>query len=226
MHGRSNYVKESGNISTHLVSFNFPDYDLHSRNKVTEKTTFGTIQEILPVLYMLKKIVVDGKIDTVDLYGFSAGGGAVVNALAILNSDRYQKEVGAIGITTADRKKILHALQRGHIILNCPLKTLSEIMALRGRTHEFAVFERRYKANGFTPVDALRGLDGLALKVLLHFQKPDEILSNRDDNIFVQNLRRYNAKGKTTVVIGSDGGHVSFHKSLWKRYPSFIAEKR
>ena len=67
------------------------------------------------------------------------------------------------------------------------------------------------------PIDTVLLISGMKLNILLHFQNPDEIIGNRDDSLFIDLLRKAN-KGTTTVVIGNDGGHNSFHTSLWNQY--------
>lgn len=56
-----------------LVSFNFPDYGKRSGFLDPKQTSFGTIEEILPALYVLKQTVIDKGFKKVCLYGFSAG---------------------------------------------------------------------------------------------------------------------------------------------------------
>jgi hypothetical protein len=212
-------------IPNHLVSFNFPDYNLKPQSRDPNTTAFGTIQEILPAMYVLKKVVVDGGAKRVDLYGFSAGGGALVNVIAVLNSNRYDKEISDLGISNTDRKLILSAIQNGYIVLDCPLKSIEEIIASRGHTQELDVFQKRYHDNGFEPIESLKNLDNLPLKVLVHFQCNDVALSNRDDNLYISRLRQYNRKGITLAVKGNDGGHICYHQSLWKIYPQFVEGK-
>ena len=67
------------------------------------------------------------------------------------------------------------------------------------------------------PIDNLLLLSGLKLNFLLHFQNPDEVLSNRDDELFVERLRSVNA-GNTKVITGFDKGHAGRHTVLWDYY--------
>lgn len=203
-------------FSDHIIGFNFPDYGITGQSNHA-KSSFGSVQEILPLLYILKRCVVDLNISTINLYGFSAGGGAIINALAALNQTRFDTDLKKIGISSKDKKLIIAALKNGLIILNCPLKSMEEIMDFRGKSREFEIVTANYAQNNMRPIDAIHALEGMALNILLHFQKPDEILSNRDDEIFIERLRATN-KGQTTVVIGAEGGHNVFHSSLWKQY--------
>lgn len=209
-------------VPDHIIGFNFPDYDL--RNYDPKKSTFGSIQEILPLLYMIKKCVIDAGLESINLYGFSAGGGAIINAFAVLNQTMYDEQLKKIGIDSATKTKILAALQKGHIILDCPLKSIDELMDLRGNSPEFAILADRYRHNNMRPIDSVALLQGLNLTVFLHFQTPDDIINNRDDALFIERLRKAN-KGVTEVVLAQEGGHNAFHTSLWRQYEKFRKAK-
>lgn len=206
----------------HIVSFNFPDYDLLNRDYQPEKSSFGTIKELLPALYVLKQCIIEGGVHEIHLYGFSAGGGVVINLIGVLNADVNDSTLATIGIGLAEKKQILGAIQRGHIILDAPLKSIDEIMAFRGHSPEFKLLSKRYRQNHFTPIEALAKWQGLNLNVLVYFQQSDEILSNRDDKRFIRRLYDFNSQGLNDVVIGDDGGHSDFHAALWRRYPTFL----
>jgi hypothetical protein len=217
-------LKSYAVIPDHLVSFNFPDYLFYESSFNSAKTTFGTIQELLPALYVIKTCIIEGPLKSINLYGFSAGGGAIINILAILNQSRYQKELEMIGINEEIKTKILQAIQQGFIILNCPLKSIEEIIEYKGSSPNLDLLAKRYRANQLRPIDSLKGIKGLKLNILLHFQVPDEVLSNHDDKLFIQQLLE-NHVGNMCVVFGSDGGHNAYHASLWKIYPDFLSKK-
>lgn len=206
-------------LQDHIVSFNFPDYEL--RNYDPKKSTFGSIKELLPLLYVLKKCVIDGQQEKIALYGFSAGGAAIINMLAVLNHDTYDARLKEIGISADDKKKIKDAVQKGIIILDAPLKSIEEVMALRGESEEFKILARRYADNGMRPIDAIEKLAGLPLTILLYFENPDEILGNKDDQLFIDRLKKANS-GKTEIITGSYGGHNTHHQKLWERYRKIL----
>lgn len=208
-------------ITDHIVSFNFPDFDCIKKQTEVSKSVFGTIDEILPLLYLLKLCVIDAQTDRVNLYGFSAGGGAIINALSILNQSTHDESLKAIGIQPEHKKKILSALQNGYIILDSPLKSMEEIIELRGASDDLVMMAARYAKNNMRPIDAINNLKGLTLKILLHFQNPDEITGNRDDQLFFERLKKTNS-GITQLVMGNDGGHTAYHASLWRAYKEFI----
>jgi hypothetical protein len=206
-------------VQDHIVSFNFPDYEL--RNYDPKKSTFGSIKELLPLLYVLKKCVIDGQQEKISLYGFSAGGAAIINMLAVLNCDTYDARLKEIGINADDKKKIKGAVQQGIIILDAPLKSIEEVMALRGESEEFKILARRYADNGMRPIDAIEKLTGLPLTIVLYFENPDEILGNRDDQLFIDRLKKANS-GTTEIITGSYGGHNTHHQKLWERYKKIV----
>jgi hypothetical protein len=214
-----NVVHAAQVIPDHLIGFNFPDYNITGATDHA-KSTFGSINEILPLLYIIKRCVHDLELSEINLYGFSAGGGAIINALAVLNQSTYDAQLMDIGITAALKKQMLEAIERGLIILDCPLKSVEEILAHRGKSPGLEILMIRYAQNNMRPIDAIDALHGLRLTILLHFQQPDEILGNHDDVLFIERLRHANA-GNTMVVIGSEGGHNVFHASLWQRYREF-----
>ena len=225
-YGHSNTIGDVLNsfkvVPDHIVSFNFPDFNCVTKGYDPKKSTFGSINELLPLFYVLKVVVVDAQLQKVNLYGFSAGGGAVVNAVAVLNQTIYDEQLKTIGIDAAAKKQIRDAVQKGLVILDCPLKSIDEIMALRGKDPEFAILSQRYIKNNMRPIDAIEKIKGMDLTILLHFQTPDEILGNRDDKLFADRLIASN-RGKTRVIYGNDGGHNSYHASLWKEYKKYKA---
>ncbi len=204
-------------LSGNLLGFNFPDHDINAQSDY-HLSTFGTLNEILPLLYLLKFYACDLNLPIINLYGLSAGGGAIINALAILNQYTHADQLQKIGITLDHAKQILAIVENSQIILDCPLKSVAEIIAFSGNDPEFVMLAERYTKNQMNPIDALSLLAGLKLNILLHFQNPDEILGNRDDNLFIQHLQTANRNGKTTVIIGHDGGHNVWHTTLWHKY--------
>lgn len=208
-----------------IVSFNFPDHDIMERGYDPKDSVFGTVQEILPLLYVLKESVSRAGADKVNLYGFSAGGGAVINTIAALNSHHFDAAMQRIGITEQDKVAILDAIQKGVVILDCPLKSVDEIIGVRGQNPTLDAVSERYRVNHMRPIDALQSLQGLSLNVLVYFEVPDEALSNRDDALYIRQLRQYN-KGKTVPVMGTTTGHNDYHPVLWHTYSQFVENPR
>lgn len=209
------YIKEYSRLDQHIISFNFPDYDITfvKKNVDHSKSSFGTINEILPLLHILNGLT-KNKINNINLYGFSAGGGAIINCLAILNTNKYDAELLGIGIDKQDKANIIKALEAGQIILDSPLKSVKEIIDLRGPSKDLLDMAKHYDENDMNPIDSVEKIDGLKLNIALHFQTVDEITGNKDDQKFIEKLKKAN-NGKTNVIFGDDGGHNEVHNSLW-----------
>ncbi len=218
-------LKNTGLIDSTLVSFNFPDHDIPEKLDDPNQLTFGTIAELLPALYVLKKYIIDENIHSIDLYGRSAGGGALINVIAILNTERFNDELQQIGIGCEEKKQLLIAIQNGLIILDVPLKSVEEIIDFRGSTDELEILAKNYRDNHLRPIDTVELLHGLSLDMMIHFQESDEIISNRDDQIYIHKLTQVN-EGSTAVIIGNDGGHTGVHRSLWQFYTEKLADKK
>lgn len=202
-------------VHEHLISFNFPDYG-YVPDAFQPSYAMGSINELLPPLWVLKQAVVKAGANVVSLYGFSSGGAAVVNLVAVLNSCRYDEELLDIGITHEDRRAILRAVRRGTILLDVPMKSLDEVLEFHGHNPYRSYDAQRYCYNDMRPIDALAGWEGLNLRVVLFFQTPDANLGNRDDKLFARRLREVNPRGVNAIVFGNEGGHCAFHPSLWR----------
>jgi hypothetical protein len=211
-------IKAQASLNDTLVTFNFPDYGIRDGIYNAKKTSYGSIQELLPAIFVLKKLIVDEQIKEINLYGFSAGGGAIINTLAVLNTSKYDADLKSIGVNQKDKEKILEEVQKGTIILDAPLKSVAEIIDFRGTATDLVTIGERYRENDMEPIGSIEKLKGLSLHFIVHFQNHDLILSNRDDQLFYDRLKKVNADGTTLLIIGNDGGHNLPHPSLWKFY--------
>lgn len=206
-------------IPYHIVTFNFPDHGLHSGNMT--KTSFGSIDELLPAFYVMKRCVLGCQAEKVHLYGFSAGGGAIVNAMAVLNSSKWDSDLEKFGIGSLEKQQILKAIQNGSVILEVPLKSFDEIADQFGDANYRNLAQRADK-NDMVPLKNLKQLDGLSLNFFVYFANPDEALGNRDDKAFIGHLQNVNKLGKTVAIIGKTAGHTTYHPELWEAYKKFI----
>jgi hypothetical protein len=189
------------------------------------EAAFGTIKELLPAIYVLKKYIIDERMESIDLYGRSAGGGALINLIATLNSEHFNSELQQIGIGHEEKKNLLEAIQNGLVILDVPLKSVEEIIAFRGSNPELEILANHYRDNHLRPIDTIEFLKGLALNIIIHFQESDEIISNRDDQTYIEKINEVNRLGTTSVIIGNDGGHAGVHLSLWRFYSEKLDDK-
>lgn len=207
----------NGITNHHLIGFNFPDHNFDPAIYDHTKASFGTIQELLPLLYLVKQLVIDGSNPVIHLYGFSAGGGAVINALMTLHSSVHDNALLSIGISQADKAALLNALSTGYVLLDCPLKSIEEIIDLRGITPEFNFISKQYAHNNMRPIDSLLKLNNLKTHIICNFEHPDEVIGNRDDILFINRLKQTNPKS-LTVLTSKEGGHIAFHSQLWKTF--------
>lgn len=212
-------IHDSNVTSSHIVSFNFPDFDIHERGFNRSTVCYGSPYEILPALVLLKTIIIDGGADNVSLYGFSAGGGAVINIIATLNTSKFDPFLEEWGIYPCDKPRILKALSKGIILLDAPLKSREEIIEVNGGCdQDFDYLTTRYRLNDMRPIDSLSAFDNTAMNVVVFFQNPDTSLTNRDDALFGEKLKKYNSAGRNIITSADEGGHCGFHTSLWKAY--------
>ncbi|MGE0206379.1 MAG: hypothetical protein AB7R69_00860 [Candidatus Babeliales bacterium] len=222
-YGHSNEIVDvinAINIFDHtLVGFNFPDYGITDESDHT-KVAYGTIDEVLPLLFLLKFYACEQEIETINLYGFSAGAGAIINALSILNQYSHQEKLQHVGITHEHAQKIVTALAKGVIILECPLKSMQEIIDFRGATQNLTLIASNYNRNNLNPIDVIPLLKGLTLTFFVHFAKPDEVTSNRDDQIFIDRLKSAN-KGVTYISTTMQSNHAGYHPELWQSYREY-----
>lgn len=220
----ANYLNSYECIDDHLIGFRFPDHGNYAFLRSPQNLSYGTVREFLPFLYLLKRIVIDAEAEKINLYGYSAGGGCIVNTLAILIENRFSEEIEAIGIKNEERQKILSAIQKGLLILECPLKSLDEVCAQRRFIAPLEYIKERCIQNDLRPIDSLEKLSPLNLNVLLYFENPDEVLSNRDDSLFIERLSQANTEGKTQVLVNYAGGHCAYHPLLWNTYSEILLD--
>jgi len=216
-YGANYRIAETVQQMTHarVIGFNFPDHDLFEREYDPQRACFGTIEELLPAFFVLKQCVLDPGLGTVDLYGFSSGGGALINLLGVLNGSNWDPELLKLGIDGQGKRKLLSAIQQGTVILDAPLKSVEEIIDARGSTEELQILAAKYRDHGLRPIDSVKLLRGLKLRLVVYFEEIDEVISNRDDALFIERLQKANELGTTSVIRAKGGGHNGPHPSLW-----------
>jgi len=210
----------------HLVGFNFPNYGHGVNTQPADELKFGTIWELEPLLKLLKTVVIDANQSKVHLYGFSAGGGAVVNALAVLWHYRFPDYLEAFGIGIEERDQIIKAVQRGTITLDLPMKSVDEVVLAHTEevTDNLLAACQNYIDNDLRPIDSLLKLEGMHLRVLLHFQENDRILTNRDDDLFCERLMHANRGGLTHIIFGTEGVHAPCLPTVIEAYQECFPE--
>ena len=210
------YVHDTQLVTHHIFSFNFPDHGMDIDISKPETLCFGSVEELKPVIERLHTCITTLGANRIHLYGFSAGGGCAVNVLAALKKHRFRKE---LGLSAHEMDTIFEALERGTVILDCPLKSIDEILdEVEPENHYLAHVADIYKSNDLRPIDSLLKLKGSELNVLLILMQPDAILSNRDDALFIERLEEANRLGNTVVMLGHEGIHVPTMLSFMEGY--------
>ena len=63
-----------------------------------------------------------------------------------------------------------------------------------------------YSSFDFQPLDSLKKFETLGLKILIHFENNDKVVSNKHDEEVFELLRKYNPED-TVTSYGHGGGH-------------------
>ena len=175
---------------------------------------------MLPALYVIKWAKDSLGLDSVDLFGYSRGGATILNAIAILNdkTGEYDDELTRIGIDQQERRAILKMIQRGCIVLNCPLTDANVSAAFRFKNFAPKALQAFakvgcYQPKGMQALASAQQLGKLKLKFLIHFQHHDTIVSNENEANLYHRLAYYNPR-TTYIVLGNNGGHLHTHAAL------------
>lgn len=117
------YMQEHN--TSDFITFHFPDHQVLHQLTSIKKTSFGGSTEILPLLYALKKIK-DAGAHAVDIVPISRAATSTINTLATLvqPSDKLDKQLQKLLITSQDRAGILSMIQKGTISLWWPLRDI------------------------------------------------------------------------------------------------------
>lgn len=204
-----------------LIAFNYIDHDFSHATGDDNKTSIATPLEIMPLIYMLKKCIVDLHLQSISLYGYALGASNIIYAIDYLMNKSRDELSKKYNITDQDKILILEAIRKGKILLDVPFKHIDEIIALRGPTPILLMYKERAAKNGIlAPLDTLKKLKNLDMTFLLFFDINNEEFSNRDDSLFVKSLFDANPKGTNIIISTDNGGHAANHPTLWKIYNS------
>lgn len=110
----------SEQLAGDIVSFDF--VDANNGDMDVSKSSLGQWNDIKTSLYVLKKLH-DGGETEIGITGHSRGGATVVNMVAVLadQSGKYAADLATLGIDASLCATLLRMLQKGHIVLECPL---------------------------------------------------------------------------------------------------------
>lgn len=205
-----------------VIVFNFPDGGWRAPFPFVH-TSFGQLSDVLPAIYTLAYAYDRYKLEAVDLFGYSRGGAVAINMIAVLNDKkgRYDKNLEYIGIDTEKRKQLLQLIQRGSLVLNCPLVDANATFSMYSdliRTFFFRF--TRYDAQGLQALQSTNELHDVPLKTLLHFQFNDQRVFNIKDIELYRIFKTHNPE-TTYLVLGNDGGHSHTQGALSRTIHTF-----
>ncbi|MGE4168353.1 MAG: hypothetical protein AB7E68_02295 [Candidatus Babeliales bacterium] len=196
-----------------IITFNFPD--AKTAFAPFWKSSFGQLPDVLPALYTLKHVVHELNLTAIDLFGISRGAATVVNLIALLHDDtlfkNHEKELAEIGITQQDRAHLLSVILNGSIVLDIPLRSMKDTAAPLSLVSKVT----QYKLDGLDAFENAALLGNLPLKILVHFQHKDVVVSNNNEAAYLASLAKNNLHN-VYVVMGNDGGHAHTHEALSK----------
>ncbi len=198
-----------------VVSFNFPD-GIWAGPFPGLRSSLGQLSDVLPALYTLAYAVKTYRLEAIDLFGYSRGAAVAVNMVAVLNdkSTCYDSVLEGIGITQDVRKQLVRTIEKGSLVLNCPLIDAKATIDMSPRWIQFIARRwSQYKDDGLQAIDAVKNLSDLKLNVLIHFQHNDTRVKNIKEADLYNAFAAINPK-RTYLVCGNDGGHIHTQDAL------------
>lgn len=233
-----------------IVSFNFADAAT-ALGVDTTKTSLGQWSDMKSALYVLKTLHDNGE-KSLGIVARSRGGATVINVIAALNDKThlYDNYLSKLGINEQKRESLITMLQRGNIILECPLICVRSTIRHRvGRSIWCLKLKNclgsRLALNVIQVISVVldycapilwwsdyRPWRDQAIKsaekwnlvnipTIVHFQDPDLTLGNELDTAFFCKLKISNGEA-TFIHIGSDGGHSSSYASFASMRNDFL----
>lgn len=223
-----------------VITFDFPDANYGTMD--TSQSSLGQWNDIKTALYVLKRLHDAGEKE-IGITAHSRGGATAVNMVAVLadQAGRYDNHLAELGIDNATRISILGMLQKGHIVLECPLVDVRAVIQNQIEHASFSLFGTWFASSSVadastyssaTSMDyaapaflqkyrpwaeqariSARAWNGVNIPTIVHFQEEDEVLGNRYDSKFFDTLRASNG-ADTHLHTGRDGGHNSSFQSF------------
>jgi pimeloyl-ACP methyl ester carboxylesterase len=208
-----------------VIGFNFQDVTENAFKLKIGKSSVGQSGDIATLSLVLKMLDECG-VESFNLFGYSRGGATTVTTLGRLCSyDQHRLFFERIGITEQQAHRIITKVQKGTIVLNCPLIDSNAVAHYWfGRFDKFfmnSIIPRimEHRAHEDQAIHAADAIQKMNFRILVHFQKNDKVLGNEPaiDACFYNNL-----KGPHTyLVIADDGGHLHSGKTLGKATQAF-----
>lgn len=223
------------NPRDHLVSFNLPYYNAFNR-LFAGVSSIGTFDELAPLIFRLKTLIIDRGISKLNVYGFSIGGGVIVNTLMVLSGTCFDQRLTAMGIDTDAKKQILDALRKGFLLLDSPLQDIGCVqlerevakrcegldqgmieMCKKIAESTMAQCAERCKISNLCPLNSFACIKHLGFSIILFLQDPDEILTNIHNEALIEHLTK-DTTHQVTVLRHDEEGHFGTHARIWEKY--------
>ncbi len=211
----SHLLKMYNVVPGDVITFNFPD-GIWRWPFPSYRSSFGQLPDVLVALYTLNYVYDTAGIRVIDLFGYSRGGAVAVNMVAVLHdtSGKYNDELARIGISVERAKELLSAIERGSLVLDCPLIDATATLQNYSRPVQFLAYTfTKFEKDGLHALSSAQSLSELKLNVLLHFQHGDKMIGNQNEAALYSAFARLHPEG-TYLLMGNDGGHVHPHDSL------------
>lgn len=201
-----------------IITFHFHDHGVIIPK--LRHANLGQLPDVLTGLYVLKWARHTLGLTAIDLFGYSRGGATILNLIAVLHdkTGAYDRDLMRIGINAAERTALLSMIQKGCIVLDCPLTDMNVSVEMRMKKFTNQMIKAltrvtKYEPTGLQGLTSAAQFKGLKLNLLLHFQYHDTIVSNQNEAELYRRLATHNPK-TTYVVLGNDGGHLHTHAAL------------
>lgn len=220
------FVLNSYMLPGTLIGFNFQDVTENAFKLKIGKSSVGQSSDIAALSLMLKMLDECG-VESLNLFGYSRGGATTVTTLGRLCSyDQHRPFFERIGITKQQAHNIVTKVQKGTIVLNCPLVDSNAVARYWfgerfGKFFMNSIIPRimEHRTDEDQAIKAAKTIQKMNFNILVHFQKNDTVLGNDPslDSMFYNNL-----KGPHTyLVIADEGGHLHSGKTLGKAIQAF-----
>lgn len=230
-----------------IITFDFADANNNGMD--LSQSSLGQWNDIKTALYVLKKLHDAGETE-IGINAHSRGGATAINMVAVLTDTKgkYNTRLSELGIDDTTRTAILTMLQRGHIVLECPLVSVSKVIqhhikqtstsllgnwitnlfsslsagSAKSANYAAPLVLRKYRAWEEQAIDSVDTWNNANIPTIVHFQEYDEVLGNDMDMEFFTKLQRSNGYTHTYLHKGRDFGHNSSLESFDRERNLFL----
>lgn len=124
---KSDIQEGSFRIPGDIICFNFEDATINGHLPIT-KSSLGQKKDILPTILVFE--LLNSLYNSWNIYGHSRGGAVAVNTIGVLNKPNqdWRQELKKLGINKKLRKSILEKIEKGVVVLDCPLTEVKPVI--------------------------------------------------------------------------------------------------